>query len=74
MTIYTYQNKRNKHKFLEVHNDGHYHNSVRQYIKTENQHSPQYVGARFGRKATLHRWRIANLDELLEDYILVGMR
>ncbi len=30
MTVITiYQNKRNENKFLEIHNDGHYHNSVR---------------------------------------------
>lgn len=26
-TIKTYRNKRNPNKYLEVHNDGHYHNS-----------------------------------------------
>lgn len=29
-TITTYRNKRNEHKFIEVHNDGHYHNSLKQ--------------------------------------------
>lgn len=31
-TITTYRNKRNEHKFIEVHNDGHYHNSLKQYL------------------------------------------
>lgn len=29
MTVKIYRNKRNGNKFLEVHNDGHYHNSVK---------------------------------------------
>lgn len=35
MKIRTYQNKRNKRKYIEVHNDGHHHNSVRQYNNYE---------------------------------------
>lgn len=66
VTITTYQNKRNEHKFLEIHNDGHYHNSVRQYIKCPNG-VKNFTGDRF-----LHRWRRQNLNELLEDYILVN--
>ena len=31
-TIKTYRNKRNPNKYLEVHNDGHYHNSLKQYM------------------------------------------
>lgn len=31
-TITIYRNKRNEHKFIEVHNDGHYHNSLKQYL------------------------------------------
>lgn len=30
--IKTYRNKRNPNKYLEVHNDGHYHNSLKQYM------------------------------------------
>lgn len=33
--IRTYRNKRNPNKFIEVHNDGHYHNSVKQYMYWE---------------------------------------
>ena len=62
MIIKTYQNKRNENKYLEVHNDGHYHNSVRQYMKWNNG-----VKNLLGDKK-LHRWRIKNLKELLSDY------
>ena len=62
MIIKTYQNKRNENKYLEVHNDGYYHNSVRQYMKWNNG-----VKNLLGDKK-LHRWRIKNLKELLSDY------
>ena len=62
MIIKTYQNKRNENKYLEVHNDGHYHNTVRQYMKWNN-------GVKnFTGDKRLHRWRAKNLRELLEDY------
>ena len=70
MNIKTYQNKRNANKYLEVHNDGHYHNSVRQYM----QHNQKVAGRRVGivrnyaGDGNLHRWRKGNLNELLEDY------
>lgn len=70
MSIRIYQNKRNTNKYLEVHNDGHCHNSVRQYI----QHDSKVAGKRRGivRNYTgdgnLHRWRKENLKELLKDY------
>lgn len=32
-TITIYRNKRNKNKYIEVHNDGYYHNSVKQYMQ-----------------------------------------
>ena len=57
-----YQNKRNEHKYIEVHNDGHYHNSVRQFMHFENG-VKNFTGDR-----KLHRWRVGNLKELLEDY------
>lgn len=66
MTIVNiYQNKRNEHKFLEIHNDGHYHNSVRQYLEWTNE-VKYLVGDQL-----LHRWKIKNLAELLEDYVLI---
>ena len=66
MEITIYRNKRNENKYLEVHNDGYYHNSVRQYISTNNLHKPQYTG-----DGSLHRWRKENLTELLKDYVEV---
>lgn len=64
--IKLYRNKRNGNKFIEVHNDGHRHNSVRQFIRTANLHKPQYTG-----DGNLHRWGINSLRELLEDYMEV---
>lgn len=37
-TIIYYQNKENPYKFIEVHNDGHYHNSVKQFIAKNGKH------------------------------------
>lgn len=34
-TIQVYRNRRNSNKYIEVHNDGHYHNSLKQYIDEE---------------------------------------
>lgn len=65
-TIKIYRNKRNEYKFLEVHNDGHFHNAVRQFMKWDN-------GVKnFTGDGKLHRWRKANLMELLADYSLVN--
>lgn len=61
-TIKTYRNKRNKNKYIEVHNDGHYHNSVKQFMKWSNG-VKNLLGDR-----CLHRWRKVNLNELLKDY------
>lgn len=61
-TVSYYTNKRNKHKIIEVHNDGHYHNSVRQFLSWNNG-----VKNMTG-DGCLHRWKIGNLKELLEDY------
>ena len=61
-----YQNIRNRNKYLEVRNDGHYHNTVRQFIIHRWCNGRNYTGDR-----CLHRWRINNLHELLEDYELV---
>lgn len=68
--ITIYRNKRNHNKYIEVHNDGHRHNSVRQFIE-----NVIYIN---NRKATvirnytgdgsLHRWNKENLKELLTDY------
>ncbi len=61
-TIKVYRNKRNKNKYIEVHNDGHYHNTVKQFMKWNNG-VKNLLGDR-----RLHRWRKANLNELLSDY------
>lgn len=67
MTIVTiYQNKKNKNKYLEIHNDGYYHNSVKQFMEWNNG-VKNFTGDRI-----LHRWRKADLMELLADYSLVG--
>ena len=67
MIIRTYQNRRNENKYIEVHNDGHYHNTVRQFMFLEKFGVENLLGDR-----KLHRWRIGNLRVLLEDYRLVG--
>ena len=62
MTIKVYRNKKNKNKYIEVHNDGHYHNTVKQFMKWDNG-VKNLLGDRL-----LHRWRRKNLNELLKDY------
>ena len=73
-TIKTYRNKRNPNKYLEVHNDGHYHNSLKQYMFWSKNPdgavlSDPIKNVTGDRK--LHRWRKENLTVLLEDYELV---
>lgn len=60
-----YRNKRNANKYLEVHNDGHYHNSIRQFSLTFN--GENYNRNYYGNKH-LQRFYIKGLKELLEDY------
>lgn len=60
--ISIYVNKRNPNKYIEVHNDGHYHNTVRQYMHWSNG-VKNITG-----DGHLHRWHVRNLRELLEDY------
>lgn len=71
-TIQVYRNRRNSNKYIEVHNDGHYHNSLKQYMYWERnvitgEPLPEPVKNITGDRR-LHRWRKANLRELLEDY------
>ena len=73
-TIKTYRNKRNPNKYLEVHNDGHYHNSLKQYMFWSKNPdgavlSDPIKNVTGDRK--LHRWRKENLNVLLKDYELV---
>ena len=74
VTTITYRNKRNPNKYLEVHNDGHYHNSLKQYMFWSKNPdgailSDPIKNVTGDRK--LHRWRKENLNMLLEDYELV---
>lgn len=62
-TVKVYKNKRNKHKYIEVRNDGHYHNTVRQFMFWKATGVKNYNG-----DGCLHRWRIGNLRCLLDDY------
>ena len=73
-TIKTYRNKRNPNKYLEMHNGGHYHNSLKQYMFWSKNPdgailSDPIKNVTGDRK--LHRWRKENLNVLLEDYELV---
>lgn len=63
MEVKFYVNKRNPHKIIEVHNDGYYHNSVRQFLYWRSTQVKNHTG-----DGKLHRWRIGNLQELLDDY------
>lgn len=74
-TTKIYRNKRNGNKFIEVRNDGHYHNTVRQYMYWERnvitgEPLQEPVKNLLGDRC-LHRWKARNLKELLEDYELV---
>ena len=71
-TIKIFRNKKNPNKYIEVHNDGYYHNSVKQYMYWERNvitgdllQNP--VKNITGNKK-LYRWRKKNLEELLKDY------
>lgn len=77
-TVTHYSNKRNPHKHLEVHNDGHGHRSVKQYIK----HTADDLRKEFPEKepyseepiinttgdGALHRMKKRDFTELTNDY------
>lgn len=65
--VKTYRNKRNPHKYLEVHDDGYGHRSAKQYMHWNSTGVTNPTG-----DDNLHRWRKGNLDELLDDYEQVG--
>lgn len=69
-TVKIYRNKRNGNKYIEVHNDGHYHNTVRQFMfwKTKRKGRPVSEVKNYIGDGCLHRWRIGNLRCLLDDY------
>jgi len=73
MKITIYQNKRNKDKYIEVHNDGYYHNSVRQFMlwKYKQKRILLSTTKNFVGDGRLHRWSACSLKELLEDYKMV---
>lgn len=75
ITVQIYRNKRNPNKYIEIHNDGHYHNSLKQYMYWDNSvfkcKSFQKPVKNLLGDRRLHRWRIKNLKVLLEDYDLV---
>lgn len=62
-TVTIFQNKLNENKYIEVHNDGYFHNSVRQYMYWPKANVKNLLGDR-----CLHRWKINNLKLLLQDY------
>ena len=69
-TVKIYRNKRNRNKFIEVHNDGHYHNAVRQFMfwTRKIKRRPVSKIKNYNGDGCLHRWKIKDLMELLNDY------
>lgn len=69
-TVNYYRNKRNRNKYIEVRNDGYYHNTVRQFMlwTYRKWNSVQSVTKNFTGDGHLRRWRKGNLNDLLEDY------
>lgn len=71
-TIQTYRNKSNSNKYIEVHNDGYYHNSLKQYMQWERNIITGEPLVNPVKNITgdrrLHRLRKAHLTELLKDY------
>lgn len=73
-TITIYRNKRNENKYIEVHNDGYYHNSVKQFMQWKKDHNGNQLAKPIRNEMgdrVLHRWKKANLMTLLEDYELI---
>ena len=73
-TIKVYRNKRNPNKYIEVHNDGHYHNSLKQYMFWSKNPDGTVLSdpiKNITGDRKLHRWRKENLNVLLEYYELV---
>ena len=63
MKVVVYYNVWNANKRIEVHYDGYGHFAVKQYIFNPRTMKRNYTG-----DGCLHRWRKANLVELLNDY------
>lgn len=68
--IKLYRNKQNQNKYIEVHNDGHYHNSVRQFMEWKYRKRGVLLSTtrNYTGDGVLHRWKKENLTELLKDY------
>lgn len=64
-TVRTYQNKRNPNKYIERHDDGYGHRSLKQYMQWDRDGGTVKNPTGDG---NLHRWRKKNAEELLEDY------
>lgn len=69
-TVSYFRNKRNVNKYIEVHNDGHYHNTVRQFMlwNYKKWNVNQSFTKNFTGDGHLRRWRKDNLNDLLKDY------
>lgn len=65
-TVSTYRNKRNGNKYVEKHEDGYGHRSLKQYMKWDRDDG-EVIKNPTG-DGNLHRWHKDNADELLEDY------
>lgn len=67
-TVKIYRNRRCENKYIELHDDGHRHHSLRQFMFwPASDRIPRPVKNLLGDRC-LHRWRKGNLAELLEDY------
>lgn len=62
--ITVYRNVRNENKYIEVHEDGYGHRTVRQFMRWGN--VKNLLGDR-----CLHRWKKSNLKDLLNEYVMV---
>lgn len=62
-TVKIFRNKRNHNKYIEVHNDGHYHNALVQFLYWNRTNVTYKTGDR-----CLHRWHKNDLNVLMEDY------
>ena len=77
-TIQVYRNRRNSNKYIEVHNDGHYHNSLKQYLYWERnvvtgEPLPKPVKNITGDRR-LHRWRKASGEKREVKGIMIGLQ
>lgn len=75
-SIKIYRNTRNEHKFIEIHNDGYGHNSVKQFMYWNKDPITGNLIKKAIKNITgdqkLHRWNKANLQKLLRDYELIN--